>query len=151
MKVKQLLEEQPLLASMPEKLLKKGYTVKVDEWLASHKDVIELLDAKLGKKISEQLLYLAENADKEHEMFMLRMAMKKMRAARLNTELKVSTNGNLYLTTSTPAFIINTYFSPKEKEKGQWLAAWFPVATGMRAGPILHFHSVDEVITDIKG
>ena len=212
MKVSQLLEQQPLLASMLEKLLGKGYTVKIDahgapfksgnksdghEWRRAHyRGAVAEYDGiwvdTLTYTIDDDFIYGQEKLprfrghmplmfptdkyytikkidgmwtivdkgevkkiepvaeSKEHNEFMLKMAMKKMLAAKLDTHLKVTSRGTPYLMTMTPAFTINTYFDPEEP-KGKWFCGWFPNATGSRAGPILHFDTVDEVIQDIKG
>lgn len=218
MKVRQLFEEQPLLASMLEKLLNKGYTVKVDahgapfqtgsdrtgwEWRRSPtqgaveeydgiwvdylrltrdenftygqekrpnsqflftmmapvdrhytirkvNDIWTIVDrGEVKKREPFEPLKKPVTESQDHEEFMLKMAMKKMRAEGLDTSFNATPDGVLYLSTHTAAFTINTYFDPRQEGK-KWFNAWFQKPAGVRTSPIVNLASVTDVIKDIK-
>jgi hypothetical protein len=93
---------------------------------------------------------VTENRQQEHEHaeFMLRQAAKKMVAAGLKSEV-VPWAGSVkgpYIRTKYAGFEINTFYGPDE-DGNKWFGAWYH--NGIRAGNILNFKTLDDVIKDI--
>lgn len=107
----------------------------------------------LDKTVSE-----SQTDDYEHQEFMLKIALRRMLAAGLQSELIPARIGQPlgapYILTPWAGFIIKTFYDTRGGESDgdakQFFCAWFS-HHGTRTSPILQFATIKDVIRDIMG